>query len=47
VQRKDFAFPGGSRSGWGRSAMRVAVRVGRGKLVIVIVQTNRKQESCI
>jgi hypothetical protein len=49
---KECALRAGTRSSdtqifGGRGAVRVAVEVGRGKLVIVIVQKNLKQESCI
>jgi hypothetical protein len=56
VRGKEFAPPAGSRGGSlricgsqinvGKGAMRVAVRVGGGKLVIAIVQMNLKQGSC-
>jgi hypothetical protein len=45
--RVRFERPIGAAGSGGRSAVRVAVGVGRGDLVIVIVQMNLKQESCI
>jgi hypothetical protein len=56
MRGKAFALPAGSRSngvrndgsriGRGKNAVRVAVGVGHGSLVIVIVQRNCKQEFC-
>jgi sRNA-binding protein len=52
VRGKKRLRPGASRDSGssilgGKSAVRVAVEVGRGSLVIVIVHENLKQESCI